>query len=51
MRGLNNQTPVASARMLDIPGHVDQVHRVTKGSREELVPNELMVVNISPRFI
>lgn len=40
MRGLNNQIPVASARMLDIPGHVDQVHRVTKGSREGTCSNE-----------
>lgn len=51
MRGLSDQTPVASARMLDIPGHADQVPRVTKRSREELVLNELMVVNISPSFI
>lgn len=48
MRGL--KTPVASARMLDIPGQVAQVHRVTKRSREELVLNELMVVNLSPSF-
>lgn len=35
----NDQTLVASARMSDIPGHIHQVNRVTKGNSQELVQN------------